>query len=863
MKNEIIENIKGPNVIIAGPGTGKTKTLVDKTKHLINYLFDKKIYNQGIVVCTFTNKATEELKQRLYSQIEIEKLSKIKLFIGTIHKICIDLIKNYGGDEYLNYNLLNEENQTLYVYKKLPNFGYPEKFETAQTMADVFSRINDLNFSKSDLNKIIDKDLKKLATEEHSIYQEMLKRDKYFDFSTVQKAMLELLKNKTFKYKIKKEYNFFLIDEYQDVNNVQDEIFKNLSEPEYNLTVVGDQDQSIYGWRGSSVDNLKDFAKEFNKKKINVKEFNLIENHRSTKNIISTVNYLARREKKNQIKSFRNLDGEYPIVGHFRDDVSEAKYIVGTIRRLIDKKLVKNFDEIAILFRSLNHSKTIQNELNSRKFPYTVIGSNDLLQTKMGFEFLKLFNFYLAIIKKDEIKRNSILDFKDNELEDHELDNYYNEKKIEDIYNFFKNTKNKSRSSIQLTYNLFDLGNFLERFQFLGPSLGVLTKTASDFDDQFKTFDPYSYYKYLMHLRNRMDQIFEKKQNAIQLMTIHQSKGLEFPVVFIPSQNERQKQKTVIDIICEQTGKDEYLRNEEKRVFYVGCTRAENLLFASHSAHLTGRRKTYDPTIELRDLESFPQIQKKHYQKFIPLRKKVKKESMVISFNKIKTYNTCPLQYKYRMEWNLDSQRFGGMLFGNNVHQLLEIVFKQIKEGGKITIKTIEKIIEDNWNNVVFRRDEENLKFKASAKNQIINFFKDRLSEFNPDNIFSIEESFHYPINENVLVDGRYDLILKNKNNIEIIDFKTGDHKDENYETQLSFYKYCFNEKYKNNNINLFLIYLKDNKKVKVNEKPLKDINKLILSTAKAIEAKDFKARPGKHCSDCAYRSICDFASKK
>ena len=95
------------------------------------------------------------------------------------------------------------------------------------------------------------------------------------------------------------------------------------------------------------------------------------------------------------------------------------------------------------MFRSLNHSKTIQNELNSRKFPYTVIGSNDLLQTKMGFEFLKLFNFYLAIIKKDEIKRNSILDFKDNELEDHELDNYYNEKKIEDIYNFFKNTKNK------------------------------------------------------------------------------------------------------------------------------------------------------------------------------------------------------------------------------------------------------------------------------------------------------------------------------------------------------------------------------------------------------------------------------------
>ena len=863
MQNEIIENIKGPNVIIAGPGTGKTKTLVDKTKYLINFLFNKKIYNQGIIVCTFTNKATDELKQRLYSKIEIEKLSKIKLFIGTIHKICIDLIKNYGGDEYLNYNLLNEENQTLYVYKKLPNFGYTEKFETAQTMADVFSRINDLNISKRDLDKIIHKDLKDLATDKHSIYQEMLKRDKYFDFSTVQKAMLELLKNKTFKNKIKKEYNFFLIDEYQDVNNVQDEIFKSLSEPEYNLTVVGDQDQSIYGWRGSSVDNLKNFAKEFNKKKIDVKEFNLIENHRSTKNIVSTANYLARREKVNQIKPFRNLDGEYPIVGHFKDDISEAKYIGGTIRRLRDNKLVKNFDEIAILFRSLNHSKTIQNELNSRKFPYAVIGSNDLLQTKMGFEFLKLFNFYLAIIKKDEIKRDSISDFKDNELEDHKLDSYYNEKKIEDIYNFFKNTKNKSRSSIQLTYNLFDLGNFLNRFQFLGPSLGVLTKTASDFDDQFKTFDPYSYYKYLMHLRNKMDQIFEKKQNAIQLMTIHQSKGLEFPVVFIPSQNERQKQKTVIDIICEQTGKDEYLRNEEKRVFYVGCTRAENLLFVSHSAHLTGRRKTYDPTIELKNLESFPFVQKKHYQKIIPLRKKNKKESMVISFNKIKTYNTCPLQYKYRMEWNLDSQRFGGMLFGNNVHQLLEIIFKQIKQGEKITIKIIEKIIEDNWNNVVFRREEENLKFKTAAKNQIVHFFKDKLSEFNPDNIFSIEESFHYPINENLLVDGRYDLILKNKKNIEIIDFKTGEHKDENYETQLSFYKYCFNEKYKNDNINLFLIYLKDNKKVKVNEKPLKDINKLILSTAKAIETKDFKAKPGKHCSDCAYISICDSAPKK
>ena len=164
----------------------------------------------------------------------------------------------------------------------------------------------------------------------------------------------------------------------------------------------------------------------------------------------------------------------------------------------------------------------------------------------MGFEFLKLFNFYLAIIKKDEIKRISILNFKDNELEDHKLDSYYNEKKIEDIYNFFKNTKNKSRSSIQLTYNLFDLGNFLNRFQFLGPSLGVLTKTASDFDDQFKTFDPYSYYKYLMHLRNRMDQIFEK-QNAIQLMTIHQSKGLEFPVVlFHLKMKDKNKKQSLI-----------------------------------------------------------------------------------------------------------------------------------------------------------------------------------------------------------------------------------------------------------------------------------------------------------------------------
>ena len=137
------------------------------------------------------------------------------------------------------------------------------------------------------------------------------------------------------------------------------------------------------------------------------------------------------------------------------------------------------------------------------------------------------------------------------------------------------------------------------------------------------------------------------------------------------------------------------------------------------------------------------------------------------------------------------------------------------------------------------------------------------LFTFNPDNIFSIEESFHYPINENLLVDGRYDLILKNKNNIEIIDFKTGDHKDENYETQLSFYKYCFNEKYKNNNINLFLIYLKDNKKIQVNEKPLEDISNLILTTAKLIEQKNFKATPGKHCSDCAYRSICEFAPKK
>ncbi len=863
---------KGPNLILAGPGTGKTTFVVEKTVELIKILNKKE---DGIVICTFTRKATEELKLRLYSKLPITEFNKINFLIGTIHSICFELLARYSEQDYGDYQILPEDTQVHFIYSKLKALGYSsDKIKKngwllSEDLCSLFNKITD---EEVDISKIDFKNNEDLedACMVYKTYKSLLKRSRLFDFATIQETFLkELDGSDVFRKAIANDFKYFFIDEYQDVNNIQNKIFLKLSEPNYNLTVVGDDDQSIYGFRGANIEHIHNFEKWFTDKGIAVHKKILSVNYRSTCKIVNYSNNIialsnGSRENKN-ITAFRNTISHEVVAKYFNSEETEVDFIIKTIQDLIKKGFVKDLNEIGILFKSVkNHSSLLISKLEDNSIPFILHGAGDLFESALGLEFMALIDYYLA---KDQdmatifFDRLATIDVKFGlDLTSIYVKNNYLDK-LEELFQ----QKSKFFSCIDLTYEIFKVTDLLNRYYSEGSNIGIITGIVLSFDDFSDFYDPYGLYSYLSYLRSsqNVDFVDSININKINLMTIHQAKGLEFPVVFMPSQVERAKKKSYIDKFNELLGKTN-TPEEELRVFYVGATRAEDLLIVTGSKKLRGKNKEYLPSLPLEKALSNNWVSEKIDYKILKqqlFRKRVTtgNDNLILSYNKIRTFETCPLSYMYSNVWNLQTVRIGGLEYGSNVHKILETIIREIINGQKLQDLDFEDIFERNWKNNNFRDEEENEKFKSIAKKQIISFLTNQKDLLVKNRIFSVEEEFNVMIGDNMIT-GRFDAVFETSEGKLLIDFKTGDKKD--YSSQLSFYSICFKEKHSNNNLKLAIYYLKDAilEYVTPNE-PQFELDK-ISKISQEIKTGNFTANPGKHCSDCAYNTICKFSPK-
>ncbi len=863
-------NVKGPQLILAGPGTGKTTFLISRVIELIENLSDKRT---GIVVCTFTRKATEELKVRLYQSYPVTEINKHNIIIGTIHSICFELLARYSEYDYGDYNILSEDSQVHFIYSKLKNLGYSsEKIKKngwvlAEELAQIFNKITD---EEIDVEKIDFKNNEEIedACKVYKTYKKLLKRFKLFDFATIQETLLrELENNTTLKKTISDSFQFYLIDEFQDVNNIQNKIFINLSEPEYNLTVVGDDDQSIYGFRGSNIEHIKGFEDFFKKnhKQVQIKFLNI--NYRSTKKIVDftnklleTVNY-SRVDK--QIKANRQNVAHKPIIKVFENDEKEATFICDTIIELKQKDIIKTYNQVGILFRSLKgHAGTIITELERKNLPFKLFGAGDMFNTAFGLEFITLLDFYLARdIEKEIIFYDKIAEIDINFNVD--LTTIYTQNNyLEELNNLF-NSK-RYFSCIDLIYDIFIKTDFFKRYETYGNNIGAITSIVLSFDDFSDFFDPWGLFSYLAYLKNAQNVDFENKldDNAINLMTIHQAKGLEFPIVFLPSQIERSLKTSIVEKFNALIGKSNKNNEEDFRVLYVGATRAEDLLIITGTRHLMQTKKVYELNHYLKSFTNNEVTSKEFVISNISASEFRNKnysnnENLVLSYNKVRLFELCPLAYMYANEWNLQTVRIEGLEFGRNIHKIIETIIRYILKDKTSKQLDIEQIIEDNWVNANFRNEDENQKFKDAAYKQIKLFIKNCEKFLIKTNIFSIEDEFNVNINNN-LITGRFDAVFKENDDIILVDFKTGDKKD--YSSQLSFYSLCFKEKYKIDSLKLAIYYLKDGALEFIKPQDEKFVVQKICDIASKIRNKQFQPKPSKYCKDCAFNNICDFS---
>lgn len=858
------------HLVIAGPGTGKTTTLL----HEVSDVILRTGLDHGLIICTFTRKAAEEIRTRLFKDTEINLLANRPFLIGTIHSVCLELLKLHSSGEYSELEIIPEDELPSYINSKLAKFGFNRDlykgggrvWDLCSDIVSIFSLITDQQLSYETFDYTKHSEIEEIVSN-YPLYKKMLQHDNKIDFAMIQSLLLHLLKtDQRYKEQLANTFGHIFIDEYQDTNTLQHQLFMELCSPKTSITVVGDDDQSIYGFRGANVSNLLNFPESIKNKGLKLRTTFLTDNFRSTDKLVAfSKNFIAQAISQRYAKDFsaaRKIVGILPVIGEFETPEKEANWIAETIVRLKSTGVIKHYSEVAVLFRSAKfQSEFVKISLRKNNIPFKQIGTGNFFDQEFVREILCIFDF---LLNRDE----DALDLFEASINQINAETGRLILKSDIITKLIDIKDNFSSygSSIGLLYDLFSATDFLERYKDEGVNLGTFTSLVLNYDENVKAFDPFwmrSYFRYLQR-EKAVDYEENNSDDAVQLMTIHRAKGLEFSCVFMPFQNALSDRIDKVESFRLIAGISTDDINEDNRLFYVGITRAKNFLGISRpkSNKVNGAEKT--PS------ESFRIVQELDHTSLSSLHtilgKLPKAENIdekqeintTLSFNAIKTYQICPRQYMYRNVWRLQTVRTGGMQFGSNMHRVLQ-AFNALVEERSILDIDIGNLIDTYWKNNWFQNNATNVAFQSIALKQLLNwkqFLADNLAEWK---VLKIEEGFNVNIAKEVIV-GRFDLILEHQGKKLIVDFKTGEKRD--YSSQLSFYGFCFEKKFGSERPGLYVFYLKSGEWESVKPQSDDQVIESIISTSKNIRDGNFDAKPGAHCSDCAFNNICTFSTK-
>ena len=357
----------GPLLVMAGAGSGKTKVLTTR----IAYLIENGVEPFNILAITFTNKAAREMKERIVELIQ-DKAKYMQ--ISTFHSFGLTIIKQYY--EYVglrkNFTIVDSDDTTSLIKRLIKDSGYDSKIYNPKTIKNKISSAKNELLNPDDLANFSACEFDDVVVQIYRKYQKRLLLNNSVDFDDLLVLPIKIFeKNKEILRLYQEQYKYILIDEYQDTNHVQYVLTKMLSAKYKNICVVGDQDQSIYGFRGSNYHNILNFEKDYKDAKVIMLE----QNYRSTKNILSAANDIISHNKKRKEKKLwtKNVDGDKIVNKRCNDEKDEAYYVVNKISELISSGV--KHDEIAILYRTNAQSRNIEEVLLGANIPYKIVGS--------------------------------------------------------------------------------------------------------------------------------------------------------------------------------------------------------------------------------------------------------------------------------------------------------------------------------------------------------------------------------------------------------------------------------------------------------------------------------------------------------
>jgi DNA helicase-2/ATP-dependent DNA helicase PcrA len=937
-----IQHHQGPLLIIAGPGSGKTYTLVERIMNLINV---HGATPEQLLVVTFTEKAAQELKTRISNRL-LEFGSDFNvnaMYLGTFHSICLRILEEYREFTRLkrSFVLMDQFDQQYFLYQKLREFKDIDGIEYIQgehkipawaKSENLLSWLNKASEEVLDIEQLIQSPDVAISAlgESYKVYQSLLEKHNSLDFSCIQLETLVLLKeNPHVLEELTNKLEYLMVDEYQDTNTIQEQLLKLLMGTKHNLCVVGDDDQALYRFRGASVRNILEYPDQFAPHEC--QQVKLSTNYRSHPDIVGFYDtYMGDkpwfREGVNYRypKTITPCDNEFkagptvvsaitPEGDNWHEDVFQM------LTHLKQNGKLTDWNQVAFLFRSVKSDKVkaLAQSLEEKGIPVYSPRANLFFEREevryligalhMAFPMvmverkkkmvegrnLPIWGYYenhciVPFIQKlREPEQADLLQWCKLKAKQHIgltknadtafLGLFYELLQFPLFSAFLEQANGKERAQRNLAQMSRMLGKFeyLHRISVLNPKYLIQNLSA--------LFDNFLRFLYEGGIDEYEDMSEYAPSGCVSFLTIHQSKGLEFPIVFVGSlEASPRKQYTDLDEIIEHQYMakppfeplDDTKYFDFWRLYYTAFSRPQNLLV------LTGQEKSGHGKTPSRHFTD--------YTSKLTYWRDVKHHLADIEFDKVKDVNikseyaftshitlfeTCAEQYRLFKDLEFQPVKASPMLFGTLIHETLEDVHKVAIRGEehKLTKANIESWLRDNYQNLANRErmylGESTL---GAALKHVMRYVERKGADWSDIKETEVDISL---VKERYVLTGSVDLIKGEGNTVEIVDFKSerkpSMEKDreriQHHQRQLEIYAHLVEQNTDHQVSKMHLYFTGETTGLPTisfnkNSSAIGQTMAQFDTIVDKIENKNYalKARPDKTCVDCSARAYCD-----
>lgn len=899
---EAINHITGNIQIIACAGSGKTQTISTRIANMVMSGIPK----EQILAFTFTDKAANEMKLRIRGQLEEQLPHDPELggmYIGTIHSFCFRYLKEIKP-EFRNYDIIDENKQFLFLARHSYDIGLRQLSIRREPPFNPLIRfVKTINVIKQ--NQVPETQILRDAPDFYNCYlkyYELMNEHKFLDFATIIEKLVEILEKESLQLiRIREKIKYVVVDEYQDINPIQEKLINLIAGVDGNLCVVGDDDQSIFEFQGANVDNILTFSGRYR----NVKEVNLLNNFRSTNAIIEAARDLVSYNSGHRLdkrmehgKTYKR--GEKGDIYHleFQTRTEEVEFIANKIAELRGYKYLEAVDEktgaeiyrgldwcdFAILIRNNATAGDFIDVFERENIPFTAKGTAGLFE-RHQIRFMQMVFNYLCDLEIWASDGNiACLLSNLQEYYQHNIDN--------DRWEQIESVLRDIKSEITTGDRFYPQNVYLRILQAMGTDddifnegqlydFGRFSKLILDFETVNEWVNIQRLKSFVFFLNGYAESRVDigglddpTKLNTVTVQSIHKAKGLEYPVVFIPDLAKRrfpsQNRNRIPDIYLNNLDLTRFTSGDlgERRLFYVGITRSEKFLFLTMANNI-GHRMIYrnSPFYDeyTHDILLTENISDPTEREYIEPTPKTNLEIFPTTFTDLQYFLKCPYDYLLRKLIGFSPTIDLSFGYGLQIHNLLNRLHAENNETAP-SIREADDLTESEF----FLRYTRGPIFD-NMKNKTKEILKNYINNYGFDFPLKLEteKPFEFVLDD-ALISGQIDLITKINPDtqkvldVNLIDFKTEKkegrrERDPLNKLQLRLYAIAAGKAFGLNPVQSNIHYLSDNVRLEVdvtNEK-LKEARAVINNAVQGIKNRNFRRNPSKHCEECDFNIIC------